>query len=58
MSTKTEKTNLLMELAKRKAEAQKAGQGLKAFAHFQSSSRPSHAQAPAHRIGRNGQGKP
>lgn len=56
----TQKPNALLELAKRKLEAQKAA---KSFGYFGDSkpsrfSRPGHASRPATRGGRNGQGKP
>jgi hypothetical protein len=60
MDQTTEKTNLLAQLAKRKAEAQKGGHAPQKSSKYQSNQSRylQKAQPFAPRGGRNGQGKP
>ena len=60
MEKQDQKPNLLAQIAKNKAEAQKAGKGSGFFSQQQSSRfpRPINDRPSAKRGGRNGQGKP
>lgn len=60
MEKQDQKPNLLAQIAKKKADAQKAGQGHGFFGQQTSSRfpRPMNDRPSAKRGGRNGQGKP